>query len=339
MRGEQGVQDRGQAGMAAPADPQPAFRRRQRGIGGGDDALLDLGDDVVRLPDPPVDHQPARAFRHETPQEEDEESEHGAGPEGDAPSPIRRQQRRVEQDQRAERAERRADPEAAVDDNVGPPAIARRDELLDRRVDRRALAADAGAGQEAEQREAPEAPRQGGRRCRQEIEAERNGEEPLAAPTVGQPAEEDGAGDGAQQVGAGGSADLGRAEAQGRALLQRRRDRAGQRHLEPIENPGDAEGDDDKPVEPAPRQAIEPRRDIRLDERACLPDDLITAHPSPLRCRRRVNAPRGLFHRPTARPQSRTTRCSSRDSGRRFRWSKGSNTFGLNSRATLLSSY
>ena len=43
----------------------------------------------------------------------------------------------------AERAERRADPEAAVDDEVGPAAHARRDQFLDGRVDRGVFAADA----------------------------------------------------------------------------------------------------------------------------------------------------------------------------------------------------
>ena len=49
---------------------------------------------------------------------------------------------------------RRADPEAAVDDEIGPAAHPRRDQLLDGGIDRGIFAADAGAGDEAKQREA-----------------------------------------------------------------------------------------------------------------------------------------------------------------------------------------
>jgi hypothetical protein len=54
---------------------------------------------------------------------------------------------------------------------------------------------------------------------------------------------------------------------QHRALLQRARDRAGERHLEPIEDPGDPEGGNHQGVETAPRQPIEPRRDVGFDDR------------------------------------------------------------------------
>ena len=67
---------------------------------------------------------------------------------------IRIDHGRVEQHQRAERAHRRADPEAAVDGEIGPAAHARRDQLLDGRIDRGVFAADAGAGDKAKEREA-----------------------------------------------------------------------------------------------------------------------------------------------------------------------------------------
>lgn len=46
----------------------------------------------------------------------------------------------------------------AVDREIGPAAAARRDQFVDRRIDRRVFAADARAGGETEQREGPEAP-------------------------------------------------------------------------------------------------------------------------------------------------------------------------------------
>ena len=62
---------------------------------------------------------------------------------------------RVEQDDRGDGADRGAEPVAAVDDQVDAAAHPGRDQLVDRRVDRRVLAADAGAGEEAGDEEVP----------------------------------------------------------------------------------------------------------------------------------------------------------------------------------------
>jgi hypothetical protein len=53
-----------------------------------------------------------------------------------------------------------------------------------------------------------------------------------------------------------------------RALLQRRRYGAGERNLEAIKDPGDAECDDHEAVEAAPGKAVEPRRDVGFYNRA-----------------------------------------------------------------------
>src|SRR5438128_927029 len=142
--------------MAASADPQLPDRRLQLRLCRRRDALLDFGDDDARLLDAAMDHQPAWALGHKLAQEQDEDAEH------------------------------RADAEAAVDDDIGPATITSRDQLLDRRVDRRALAADTGAREKAKRRKAPETPGECRRRRRQEVEAQRDGEEALATPTVGQ---------------------------------------------------------------------------------------------------------------------------------------------------------
>ena len=59
------------------------------------------------------------------------------------------------------------------------------------RVDRRVLAADACAGEEAEEEEAPRVPREAGEHRRRQVERERDHEQPLAAPAVGQVAEDE----------------------------------------------------------------------------------------------------------------------------------------------------
>jgi hypothetical protein len=64
----------------------------------------------------------------------------------------------LHEQRRAGGADRRAEPKAAVDRQIGAAAKTRRDELLDGRVDRCVFAADPGAGQETEQRKAPEIP-------------------------------------------------------------------------------------------------------------------------------------------------------------------------------------
>jgi hypothetical protein len=65
-----------------------------------------------------------------------------------------------------------AEPEAAVDDEIGPTAVARGDQFLDRRIDGGVFPADAGAGQEPKQRKAPQIPGQRGGCGSDQIERE-----------------------------------------------------------------------------------------------------------------------------------------------------------------------
>ena len=68
---------------------------------------------------------------------------------------------------------RRTHPVAPVDREVDPAAVTRRDQLIDGRVDGRVLAADPGAGEEAEEEEVPWRERERGRHRGQQVEAER----------------------------------------------------------------------------------------------------------------------------------------------------------------------
>ena len=181
-----------------------------------------------------------------------------------------RDERRIEQHDRDQRAERRADPEAAVDDEVELAAVARRDQFLDGRIDGGIFAADAAAGEETEQEEGEAVPGEPGQRRRDEVDDDGGEEELLAAEPVGQPAEEQRADDRAEKIGAAGQADLGIRESKRRAFLQGRRDRTGERHFEPVENPGDPQRGDDQDVKTAPGQALEPRRNERRDLSRCM---------------------------------------------------------------------
>src|SRR5690348_2299858 len=51
-------------------------------------------------------------------------------------------------------------------------------------------------------------------------------------------------------------------------ILQNAADRADDRHFEPVQDPRDTEGQDHDEVEARPGQAVEPRRDLRLDSTA-----------------------------------------------------------------------
>src|SRR5262249_2531301 len=74
------------------------------------------------------------------------------------------------------------------------------------------------------------------------------------------------AADRADQIGAADEPDFLCRKAQHRALLQGAGDRTRHGHFEPVEDPCDAERDDDECVEPSPRQPVEPPRNIGFDD-------------------------------------------------------------------------
>ncbi len=212
-------------------------------------------------------HQPARRFRDPHPHQEDDDAKRGADQEGGAPAEVTAEHRRIEQHDRADRPDRGADPEAAVDHEVGPAAVARRDQLLDGGIDGGVFAADAGAGDEAADHERPQIPGERGRGGGDEIDRERDEEQLLAAEAVGEPAEKQRAQHRAGDIGAGGDADVGVGELQDRAVLERARHRAGERHFQAVENPGDAERGDHQGMEAAPGQPVEPGGNVGIDDR------------------------------------------------------------------------
>jgi hypothetical protein len=91
--------------------------------------------------------------------------------------------------------------------------------------------------------------------------------EALAAEPVGEPTEEKCPEHGAGEIEAARKPDLGITEAETGALLERSGDGTGKRYLEAVENPGNAEGDDDEAVESSPVKPVEPRRDGGFNQR------------------------------------------------------------------------
>lgn len=97
---------------------------------------LDALERAVGFLDAAMRHQPTRRFRQPRAHQEDDQAERRADEKGDTPSPIRRQQGGIEKNDRGDRSHRGADPEAAVDDKISPAPVARRDQFLNRRIDR-----------------------------------------------------------------------------------------------------------------------------------------------------------------------------------------------------------
>jgi hypothetical protein len=228
----------------------------------GDDALFDPGDDAFGLAEPAMGHQPARALGNEPTGVDDPERQHAADQERQPPAEAPGDGPGVQQDHRAQRRHRRAQPIAAVDDEVSDAAPAGRDQLLHGRVHCRHLAPDAGAGQEAEGRKRPEIPGKPTRQRRRAIEPDGDGEEPLAPEAIGQPPEGQGPQDRARQIDAGGEPDLLAREPEPGPFGDRARERADQRHLQAVQHPGHAERRHDQRMEPAPGQPVEPGGDI-----------------------------------------------------------------------------
>src|SRR6202042_577377 len=108
----------------------------------------------------------------------------------------------------ADSADRRTNPEAAVNDEVGPSAIPRGHQFLNRRIDRGVFATDTCAREKSKQRVARNAPGQRGRRRRGEVDRQRDEEQFLAPDPVGEPAETEGAENGARQIRTVGKPDI-----------------------------------------------------------------------------------------------------------------------------------
>ena len=176
---------------------------------------------------------------------------------------------RVEQEQRGTRAGGGAEPETPIHDQVDAAAIARRDELIDRRVDGRIFAADAEPGDGTKGGKAQRIPRG----CRSEHAGEIDGkgdiEDELASVPIGEPPEHQRADDRARDVGGSRAANLRRGQAKRLCILEDWTDGADDRDFETIEDPGDTERQHDQEMKAAPGKSIEPGGNVGFERASC----------------------------------------------------------------------
>lgn len=228
-----------------------------------DDGLLYIVHDLFGLIVAAMNDQPTRAFGDVVTEKDDADAKERSETEGESPGELLRNEVAVEEDDRDSSAECGSEPVGGVDDKVDAAAQTGRDKFVDGGVDGCVLAADAEAGDEAEERVAVEVPRESRSRGGQQIDEKRDSEELLAAEAVGKPAEEECADDRSGEVTGGGLAYLRIGHAQAR--LENAADGPGERDLQAVEHPGDAKGDDDEPVPSGPGESIETRGDAGSD--------------------------------------------------------------------------
>ncbi len=165
------------------------------------------------------------------------------------------------------RADGSADPEAGVDDEVNASANAGGDEFVDGGVDGGIFTANACAGKRAKKRVRSKVPGESRKRSGAEIEQQRNSEQALAAKTVSKVAEEERAGDSADEIKSCAGANLCVSEGERISALEHRANSAGERDFKSVEHPGDAQRDYDQPMPAAPGQTVKARRDVTDDDR------------------------------------------------------------------------
>jgi hypothetical protein len=260
------LRDRAEADGAALADGEVVVDLGQRVAHGTLHLALDVTHDARGALLAPVDEQPSGRLGDVATHEQDGDAEHRTETERDPPAEVLREVVLVEEVHRQRRAERRAQPEGPVDDEVDAATEPGRDQLVDRGVDGCVLTADARAREEAADVEEHRVHREGGRNRRRQVDHQGDQEQLLPAEPVGEVAEEERAQAGAGDVDAGSDAYLALRDGQAAALLgQSTGDRADDRDLEPVEDPHGAEADHHQPVPSRPRQPVEPGRDVCLD--------------------------------------------------------------------------
>src|SRR5437588_640314 len=167
----------------------------------GTELSFDAGYGALGLITAAMRNQPTRRFRQPQAHEPDHQPEQSADEERQAPSQVYGKESGIEQHERSGRTQSRADPEAAVDDQIGPAAVARRHQLLNGGINGGVFAADPRSGKETKDGKAQQIPRQGSGRRRKKVERKRNEEQFLAPESVGEPAKEERAQHAAGEIG------------------------------------------------------------------------------------------------------------------------------------------
>src|SRR5262245_44454880 len=149
-----------------------------------------MTEDRLRFLNTTMRHQPAWRFRQPEAHEKDHEPEARTDQKSEAPAQFRWEHCGVEQQNRAGCTDCRPDPKTSIDDEIGPTAVTGGDEFLDGRIDGGIFPADASAGEETEQGEAPQVPRERSRSGGDEVNRKRHEEKPFASEPISEPAEE-----------------------------------------------------------------------------------------------------------------------------------------------------
>ena len=154
---------------------------------------LDLGQLGFGLLDAAVGQQPPGALGQGAGDDDDDQREHRSHEERQPPADVHGEG--VEEDERGERAEDRPGPVGAVDPDVDAAPVLRRHHLVDRRVDRRVLSTDAHAGDQAGgvEEHQPAGVMAGDERREpgaQQVQQQRDDQQPLASQLVRHPPED-----------------------------------------------------------------------------------------------------------------------------------------------------
>ena len=226
--------------------------------------VLDVGDRLLGLGLVAVHDLPPRALRQVPADEDDHQAQDRTEEERDAPADARLEL--VEEDEGAQRADDGPGPVGAVDHEVDAAPEAGGDQLVDRGVDGRVLAADAHAGDEPGrvqegQRTEPVADRQRGQAAADQVDGQGDDEQLPAAEPVREAAEEQRPEDLTGQVDRRHQPDLSRAQTERVLAGELGGGGTGDGDLETVEDPGHPEGDDHPGVERGPGQPVDPRGD------------------------------------------------------------------------------
>src|SRR6185436_20462327 len=186
--------------------------------------------------------------------------------ESDAPADVGMEPSRIEQREAKARAERRANPEAAIDREIHAAAQARGNEFVYRGIDRRIFAADAESGEEPAHQESKEIVGKGRGKRRAQVNREGKQEQAFPAKAVREPAKKQGAEHGATNIGRTGPADLRGRKTERIRPLENAAYRADQRNFQPVQHPGDSKRDHHAPVPARPWQPIESSGDVGVNQ-------------------------------------------------------------------------
>src|SRR3954463_9982808 len=163
-------------------------------------AALNIAHDLFSFRFAAVRHEPARAFRNGVAQKNNDQPQHRADGERHPPAEADRNDAGIKQRDHRSRANGCADPEAGIDDEINASANARGDKFVDGGVDSGVFTADARAGKRAKKRVRSKVPGKSRQRGGAEIKKKRDGEKALASETVSEVAEEERAGDCADEI-------------------------------------------------------------------------------------------------------------------------------------------